>query len=243
MSHFNSRARLASDELDRVENRVALIRSSLANWITLAIVGLLSLGCAVAGELEVSVIDRSGHGVAETVVTIEPINAPHPASAPATAVMDQKNLAFVPRVLVIASGTKVEFPNNDSVSHQVYSFSAAKRFQLPLYKGQVHPPVIFDKSGLVVLGCNIHDQMAGYIYVTDAPFFGMTDATGTLKVSNLQAGDYRITVWSPLIADPPATLARIEHVAAADGQRSRFQLAQELRARPEPRPRRSDWEY
>src|SRR5207248_5774076 len=73
------------------------------------------------------------------------------------AVMDQKNLAFTPRVLVVAAGTPVEFPNNDSVSHQVYSFSAAKRFQLPLYKGEVHPPITFDRPWLVVLGCNIHD--------------------------------------------------------------------------------------
>ena len=72
----------------------------------------------------------------------------------------------------------MEFPNNDTVSHQVYSFSAAKRFQLPLYKGEVHPPVTFDRPGLVVLGCNIHDVMVGYIYVTDAPYFGKTDREG-----------------------------------------------------------------
>ncbi len=165
------------------------------------------------------------------------------APAPATAVMDQRNLAFVPRVLVVAVGTSVEFPNNDSVSHQVYSFSPAKKFQLPLYKGARHPPVTFDQEGLVVLGCNIHDGMAGYIYVTAAPFFGTTDATGTLRLTDLPIGDYRITLWSPLIADPPPSLIRTVHVDAQEVTTSRVQLARDLRARPEPRPRRSDWEY
>jgi len=157
--------------------------------------------------------------------------------------MDQRNLAFVPRVLVVAVGTSVEFPNNDSVSHQVYSFSPAKKFQLPLYKGARHPPVTFDQEGLVVLGCNIHDGMAGYIYVTAAPFFGTTDATGTLRLTDLPIGDYRITLWSPLIADPPPSLIRTVHVDAQEVTTSRVQLARDLRARPEPRPRRSDWEY
>jgi plastocyanin len=216
----------------------------LSKRITLVFLSLLAAAAAaVAGELDVSVIDRAGRGVAETVVTVDPIDAPHASPAPAAAIMDQKDLAFVPRVLVIAVGSKVEFPNNDSVSHQVYSFSPAKKFQLPLYKGQAHPPVVFDTKGLVVLGCNIHDAMVGYIYVTDAPLFGTTDAAGAFKLTGLAAGDYRITIWSPLIADPPATLARTVHVDATEGARSRLQLTRDLRSRPEPRPRRSDWEY
>jgi hypothetical protein len=157
--------------------------------------------------------------------------------------MDQRNLAFVPRVLVVAAGSSVDFPNNDSVSHQVYSFSPAKRFQLPLYKGQHHPPVTFEREGLVVLGCNIHDQMAGYLYVTGAPFFGKTDAAGVFRLPDAPAGDYRMTVWSPFIADPPSALTLIAHVDARDSATLELTLTHELRARPEPRPRRGDWEY
>ena len=157
--------------------------------------------------------------------------------------MDQKNLEFLPRVLVVAAGTRVEFPNNDSVSHQVYSFSAAKRFQLPLYKGEIHPPVTFDQPGLVVLGCNIHDSMVGYIYVTDAPYFGVTETTGGLRLEGLPAGDYRLSIWSPFIADPAASLVRVVHADGAELAVMRVQLSRPLRAQPEPKPHRRDWEY
>ena len=175
---------------------------------------------------------------------VAPLTPGTPRAPPsATAVMDQQNLAFVPRVLVVATGTSVSFPNSDSVSHQVYSFSPAKKFQLPLYKGARHPPVTFEREGLVVLGCNIHDTMAGYIYVTDAPFFGTTDAAGTLRLAGLPGGEYRLTLWSPLVADPPQSLTRTLQIPPQGGTTSSLQLTRELRARPEPRPRRGDWEY
>ena len=204
---------------------------------------VLATACS-AGELTVSVIDPSGHGVTDVVVVVAPAE---PATPPATptypaAIMDQRNLAFSPRILVVRAGTSVEFPNSDTVSHQVYSFSPAKKFQLPLYKGQLHPPVTFDRPGLVVLGCNIHDQMVGYIYVTDAPFFGKTDPAGTLRVPGLSAGEYRISVWSPFIADQASSLTRTVRVDA-QAAASRVQLVDALRARPEPRPPRADWEY
>ena len=189
------------------------------------------------------VVDRDGRGVGEVVVTAIPTAAGAGSPALKSAVMDQRNLAFVPRVLVVAAGTSVEFPNNDSVSHQVYSFSAAKRFQLPLYKGEVHPPVTFDRPGLVVLGCNIHDAMVGYIYVTEAPYFGKTEAGGRLQLKGLPAGDYRMGVWSPFIVDAPATLIRTVHADGGQPVTMRVQLTLALRAQPEPKPRRRDWEY
>jgi plastocyanin len=192
--------------------------------------------------MSIVVLDREAHGVDQVVVTVTSSTA-HLAPSPKPAVMDQHNLAFVPRVLVVAVGAKVEFPNNDSVSHQVYSFSAAKSFQLPLYKGEVHPPVTFDRPGLVVLGCNIHDSMVGYIYVTDAPYFGTTNAVGTLELKEIPPGDYRIVVWSPFITDAAATLTRTVHVDAGVSTATRIQLSGALRAQPEPRPHRRDWEY
>ena len=92
--------------------------------------------------------------------------------------MDQVNLAFAPDVLVIPVHSTVQFPNSDAISHQVYSFSSARHFQLPLYRGKPYPPVQFDQPGVVTLGCNIHDNMIAYMLVTDAPFFGRTDALG-----------------------------------------------------------------
>ena len=89
--------------------------------------------------------------------------------------MDQAKNAFVPICWSCRPGTSVLFPNNDAVSHQVYSFSEAKTFELGLYKGNVYPPLQFDKPGVVVLGCNIHDGMLGYIVVVDTPYFALTD--------------------------------------------------------------------
>src|SRR5882762_7169489 len=208
---------------------------------------LVATACP-ANELTVTVIDPSGRGVTDVVVVVapaEPAARPPPPATPTSpaAIMDQRNLAFSPRILVVGVGTSVEFPNNDTVSHQVYSFSPAKKFQLPLYKGQLHPPVMFDRPGLVVLGCNIHDQMVGYIYVTDAPFFGKTDPAGTVRLAGLSGGEYLITVWSPFIADQASSLTRTVRVDAQEPTSSRVQLMDALRARPEPRPQRADWEY
>jgi plastocyanin len=218
----------------------ALRRKASVACITFAMLAA-SVWCRAA-ELTIAVADRDGHGVGEVVVTATPgpgavASPPDPKSA----VMDQRNLAFMPRVLVIAVGTRVDFPNNDTVSHQVYSFSPAKRFQLPLYKGEFHPPVTFDQSGLVVLGCNIHDSMVGYIYVTPAPYFGTTTAGGSLTLKNLSKGDYQVTIWSPYIADAPGSLSRTVHVEGDES--ASFVLGTALRARPEPRPRRRDWDY
>jgi plastocyanin len=210
-----------------------------------AAVALVVAAASLAGDLSVGVVDRAGRPVADVVVTVTPTGPraglhPH---APATAVMDQRNRAFVPLVLAVALGTVVEFPNNDSVSHQVYSFSAAKKFQLPLYKGVPHAPVTFDREGLVVLGCNIHDEMVGYVFVTTAPFFGTTGGDGMLAIKGVPDGDYRVDLWSPLVADPAATLSRTVHVAAHEPAAEVVRLARELRARPQPQPRRGDWEY
>jgi plastocyanin len=197
-----------------------------------------------AAELSITIVDRDGRGVGDAVVTLSPAQgAAGTPSQPKSAIMDQRDRTFVPRVLVVSAGTSVEFPNNDSVSHQVYSFSPAKRFQLPLYKGEIHPPITFDQPGLVVLGCNIHDSMVGYIYVTPAPYFGTTGSDGGFRLKDIPKGGYQLTVWSPYIADSPASLSRTVQVEGSDPVAARFQLTEALRARPEPKPRRRDWEY
>lgn len=212
--------------------------------VTLVVATLATSISATAADISAVVVSRDGRGVEQTVIVATPMNANADLIArPKPAVMDQRDLTFQPRVLVVEVGTSVDFPNNDSVSHQVYSFSAAKHFQLPLYKGERHSPVIFDQPGLVVLGCNIHDSMVGYIYVTDAPFFGTTDKSGALRLEGLPAGDYKLTIWSPYIADTPASLTRTVHVDGSAMTPVQVQLSRPLRAQPEPKPHRRDWEY
>jgi plastocyanin len=190
----------------------------------------------------VEVLGRDGAPVANVAIVLEAPSGTAHGSAHHTARMDQLNRRFVPEVLVVESGTSVEFPNSDSVSHQVYSFSAPRRFQLPLYKGVAHSPVAFGQPGLVVLGCNIHDEMVGYILVTDSPFHGTTDASGVARIPAVPSGSYRVTAWGARINDGGGTLAATLAVAGNGAQTLTLRLHEALRRNPSPRPGRVDWD-
>ena len=205
--------------------------------------GLAFAMAAVAGEVRVELQSRDGLPVAGVAVVLEgPAGAPARASGHHAARMDQQDRRFVPQVLVVDTGTNVEFPNSDHVSHQVYSFSPARPFQLPLYKGAPHPPVQFSTPGLVVLGCNIHDEMVGYIMVTDSPFHGITDAAGAARVREVPPGTYRVTAWGPLIHDGGGTLTATLAVTGDAPQTLTLRLKDPLRRSPSPRPGRADWD-
>jgi len=145
-----------------------------------------------AATLEVNVINPNGSAVPNAVVYAVPTR-----TVPMTrtvASIDQINRAFVPHVLPVRAGTWVEFPNSDNVLHQVYSISPAKRFQLPLYVGKPAHPIQFDKLGVVAIGCNVHEQMSGFIVVLPTPYFG-TAVNGRLTINGLGADDYTVHVW------------------------------------------------
>jgi plastocyanin len=189
-----------------------------------------SLGAAAA-TLTVVVTLSSGQPLSGAVVTVQSKGKRLAPASPVHAVMDQIHRMFAPEVLVIPVGSSVSFPNSDSVSHQIYSFSPAKRFQLPLYRGKPYPPVLFDRAGIVILGCNIHDWMIGYIDVTDAPFYGTTDAQGGWA-AQVPPGDYEITVWHPRMREQTPSLVREISVDAGDRATLTLQLTKPLR--PEP---------
>ena len=148
------------------------------------------------GDLEAIVKDERGKPVADAVVSLtSPAAATPPRAAPA--VMDQQNKEFVPLVLPVAMGTSVTFPNRDNIRHHVYSFSSSKRFELPLYIGTPAAPVVFDKPGAVVLGCNIHDWMVGYVYVLPTPYFAKTAEDGKASIGDVPPGAYEARVWHP----------------------------------------------
>jgi len=85
----------------------------------------------------------------------------------------------------------------------VYSFSPAKTFELKLYSGVPAIPVVFDKPGVVILGCHIHDNMVAYVLVVDTPYFAKSDATGQARLDGLPSGNYEVTIWHARIANPP----------------------------------------
>jgi plastocyanin len=179
--------------------------------VTVCTLLLALIGTAGGTELRVTVSLANGQPMPGAVVIAEPAE-PAPRPRKTTATIDQRELMFLPEILVVRTGTDVAFPNSDQVRHQVYSFSAAKKFQLALYAGQQHEPVNFDKPGLVTLGCNIHDSMIGYVYVTDSPWFGRTSNRGTLLLE-LPAGKYTVSVQHPRIADNAASLRHALSVA------------------------------
>lgn len=170
------------------------------NVIVCTLLSLLT-GPVYASVLAVTVRQADGQALPDAVVVAEARQGYAAIRAGLKAAIDQRNLLFMPEVLVVRTGTVVDFPNSDQVRHQVYSFSGAKTFQLPLYAGRTQPPVLFDRAGIVTLGCNIHDGMIGYIYVSDSPWYGRTDRQGELRLPELPAGDYLIKVWHPRMAE------------------------------------------
>ncbi|KOR45202.1 hypothetical protein ADT25_08590 [Xanthomonas oryzae] len=166
-------------------------------------------GTAAATSVSVTVADASGVLV-DAVVSLEPARPVAP-SAGKTVEMDQTNSQFVPAVLAVRTGTLVRFVNNDQIRHQVYSFSPAKRFELPLFQGTTAAPVRFDQPGLVTIGCNIHDWMLGYIVVLETPYFGKTGSDGRGQLE-APAGNYTLRVWHPRIkgaaSSEPLVIAR-----------------------------------
>lgn len=180
-----------------------------AAWFALA-----AAPCSAA-TLTVAVLDEQGMPIADVAVYATAADAATPPPLPkAEAVMDQHDQRFNPHMLVVQAGTPVRFPNNDVVSHHVYSFSPAKPFELGLYKGNVYPPLVFDKAGLVVVGCNIHDGMLGYILVVDTPHFALTDEQGVARIE-VPTGDYSLAAWTPRARPAGLPKGRTVAVAAA----------------------------
>lgn len=184
-------------------------RNMIALQRRLAIVLALGLAGgsqpAFAESIDVSVL-ADGAPVVAAVVTLTPLGGVA-ALRPVDAVMDQVGSEFSPRLLVVPKGSRVAFPNSDRIRHQVYSFSPAKRFELPLYTGTPPSPVLFDHAGVVVLGCNIHDWMKAYIVVVDTPHHATTGADGRVRIE-APAGDYLLTAWHERLPAPDAAPKR-----------------------------------
>jgi plastocyanin len=164
--------------------------------------GLLALLLALAGQAHASVVEArvlnpAGQPVADAAVVLEPL-APSHAKVRASATIEQRNREFLPYVTIVQTGTAIDFPNNDTTRHHVYSFSPPKQFEIKLYAGKPGQPIVFDKPGQVVIGCNIHDWMEAYVLVVDSPWFAKTAADGTAVIANVPPGHYRVRLWHPL---------------------------------------------
>jgi plastocyanin len=186
---------------------------------------LLSAGQASAAPLSVRVVDAKGQPVRDAVVTFRAAGGTSRPAASGNYSVSQKDMQFHPFVLVVPVGAKVSFPNLDPTRHHVYSFSPAKKFELKLFARDQSRSVTFDKPGVVALGCNIHDAMTAFIYVSDAQYTAKTGANGVAQFANAPAG--KIAVWHPYLR---AKGNVVERQVAANDRSESFTVA--LRAPP-----------
>lgn len=170
-------------------------------------------GAAIAAGVQVEIQNGAGKPLADGIAFLESAPAKAAAKPLQGTEIAQVNKQFAPQVTVVTAGTSVKFPNRDTVRHHVYSFSPVKTFELKLYSGTDANPVVFDKPGIAVLGCNIHDNMAAWIVIVETPYFGKSGADGKVTIDNVPPGSYRLRVWHPGLAvgapalDQPLTQA------------------------------------
>jgi plastocyanin len=172
---------------------------------------LLPPAPASAAGLEVRVRDAAGAPLPDAVAYAMPAAGPSEVKGAKTAAVEQVDREFVPYVSAIQTGTAVSFPNRDAILHHVYSFSPAKSFEIRLYQGRSPTKIVFDRPGVVTLGCNIHDWMIGHILVVSTPHFARTGADGIARIAELPAGSYELHAWHPRQRAPaPAQAVRVE---------------------------------
>ncbi len=174
--------------------------------VRLALTVLSLCTSAAAATVDIEVRGRDGKALSEAVVFLESASARAAARPVHGAEVEQADKRFTQRVTVVTAGSAVSFPNRDRVRHHVYSFSPVKPFELKLYIGTPANPVVFDKPGIAVLGCNIHDTMAAWVVIVDTPFYAQTGSNGRARLQDVPPGAYRLRSWHPdLPVGAPAT--------------------------------------
>jgi len=186
---------------------------------------------ARAADLVVNVTTPAGKPVANAVVMLRPHGGAGRAASrqPGPFVMAQKDMQFDPFVLIVPVGAEVRFPNLDPFRHHVYSFSPSKTFELKLYGKDETRIVRFDRPGVVVLGCNIHDNMTAYIRVVDTPFAAKSGPSGEAVIRDVPSGAATLSVWHPFLKAKGGEESRDVVVPAAG-----LRLAQSLDLRNAP---------
>jgi plastocyanin len=180
-----------------------------------------------AAPLAVRVMDASGKPVRDAVVSLYPSSGARAPRGGGHYVVSQQNIQFHPFLSIVPVGADVSFPNLDNTKHHVYSFSAAKRFELKLFAKDQSRTIHFDKPGVVALGCNIHDQMSAFIFVADSAWTGRTNGQGIATFGDAPNATARVAVWHPYLRAPSGTVE--QRIAA--GQRA---TSFSIRLRPPP---------
>lgn len=175
--------------------RAFLTRCVVAGVSALA----LGLSASHAGTFLGLVSDRDGLALVNVVVFLKPIGRVAAVTPAQEIVVIQEDAVFKPYISVIRVGSSVVFANRDKVEHHIKSFSNSKPFEIAVHKpGDTPAPIRFDKEGVVVAYCILHDWMRAYIYVTDTPWYAITaQTTGIARIENVPPGDYEASAWHP----------------------------------------------
>jgi len=171
---------------------------------------LLSANLTFAGAIKGAVTAKGLRSLEDVVIFIEKVGENKFEPPKESAILDQKNMVFIPHVMPILVGTKIDFPNNDNVGHNVFSPSEAKKFNLGTYNMGETKSMVFDKPGVISLLCNVHAEMSAFILALKNPYFAVTDKEGKFNIPNdkamkeakvseqykdLPAGKYILSTW------------------------------------------------
>jgi plastocyanin len=180
-------------------NRPTRVRLQATLLLAFALISGEALAGTVQGQLHR--VGSASLPAGEYIVSVEDIDE---APVQATAVVDQRNLRFVPHLLVIRRGTTVKFPNSDPLKHNVFSISPSKRFNLGMYSQGESRSVVFDQAGIVEVLCNVHLEMSAFILVQPNHYFAQAGADGRFRIAGVPAGHHRLRCWREAL--PPQFL-------------------------------------
>lgn len=206
-----------------------MVRGVRSVRVALALVAAFAAP-ARAVALEVR-IDDGRDPLADAIVVLEPAHAAATpvAAAPARHVIDQKDETFVPFLTLMRVGDSLVFRNSDYTRHHVYTFSPVHPFEFVVPSGSTSEAVTFDRAGVAAIGCNIHDRMIAYVFVTDSPYAVETGADGRADFADLPAGAWRLRAWHPRLRAGGRPVERELTVPSAEP------VAITLRVDPAPR--------
>jgi plastocyanin len=196
--------------------------------LNLALVGSQAQAQGVEVTAHVLVQEKAGAGAtrhkgslsAENVVVwLTPLQPDlHPAAMghPGPFRLVQKDKQFTPHLLVVPTGSSVDFPNQDPFFHNVFSLFNGKRFDLGLYESGTSRAVRFDREGVSYIFCNIHPEMGAVVLALSTPYYGVSIATGSVAIHNVPPGRYRLHVWSEATQSAnPGDAERVVQIGAA----------------------------
>lgn len=166
-------------------------------WLRSVAVVLCAATPVVAGTLQgkVAVLEKDGKRAQDTDEAVVWVEGPKVHMRPTGATVTMQSKSFIPRVTVVTVGGRVEFPNQDSIFHNVFSVSGENRFDLELYKKPKSGFKVFEQPGVVRIYCNIHPQMSGFLLVRDNPFWAHVSADGSFRVADVPAGTWVVKAW------------------------------------------------